>query len=294
MMRTKTLFTLLTVMLFLGLAYLSAAGETTRAQITPPLDPTLAALGVANIVVSANADWTPVELDFDGVPMMLVPSGCFMMGMPQDQIDQLNTKYPGDEETFDALGPAHEVCLDAPFWLDKTEVTQAQFIEYDGVKSRINAFMGDNRPVERILWFEAQAHCEARGARLPTEAEWEYAARGPDALIYPWGDEFIGDNAVYDGNSGGETADVGSRPVGASWVGALDMAGNVMEWTSSLYVPYPYDATDGREQLTADGARVLRDGSWDFEGNFLWSANRNSSLPNGGSFFLGFRCARSQ
>lgn len=84
--------------------------------------------------------------------------------------------------------------------------------------------MGDERPVENITWFEAHTFCELRDTRLPTEAEWEYAARGPDNLNYPWGNEFEEDFVVYQNNSDDQTATVGSRTPGASWVGTLDMS----------------------------------------------------------------------
>lgn len=217
-----------------------------------------------------------VVQDFDGVPMVLVPAGCFMMGSGRE---------------------AHEQCFDQPFWIDQTEVTQAQFARLGGVKANVNRFTGDQRPVERITWFEARDFCALRGARLPTEAEWEYAARGPDNLVYPWGNEFIADNVVYRGNSGYQTANVGSRPGGASWVGALDMSGNVGEWTGSLYEPYPYDATDGREADTVNRRNVLstgRGGSFGDTGDDLRAAGRNYRYPDYVNLNIGYRCARSR
>ncbi|MCU0463837.1 MAG: SUMF1/EgtB/PvdO family nonheme iron enzyme, partial [Anaerolineae bacterium] len=187
---------------------------------TPTLSPTLNATQIIEtleaIGVTRNDDWTPVEREVDGVVMVLVPAGCFMMG---------STIGDSDER------PVHETCIEKPFWLDKTEVTQAQFAANGGMKANSNAFNGDNRPVEQITWFEAEAYCrEQRGGRLPTEAEWEFAARGPDGLVYPWGYEFIAENVVYSQNSNRQTAEVGSRPGGESWVGALDLSGNVWEW----------------------------------------------------------------
>ncbi|TVR19435.1 MAG: hypothetical protein EA396_12540, partial [Anaerolineaceae bacterium] len=163
--------------------------------------------------ITRNDDWTPVERDFDGITMVQVPAGCFMMG------------YDGE---------GGEQCFDEPFWIDKYPVTNRQY-------GSSGFWSGDDLPRESVNWFDARDFCEARGGRLPTEAEWEYSARGPDGWIYPWGNEFFANNVV---NSGGRTADVGSRPGGVSWVGALDMSGNVWEWTSSLFEPYPYDADD--------------------------------------------------
>ena len=230
--------------------------------------------------VTANADWTPVEDVKGGVAMVLVPAGCFMMGSDRNSYEQ----------------PVGEVCL-TPFWLDKTEVIQAQFVANGGVKARANGFTGDNRPVERITWFEADAYCrEQRGGRLPTEAEWEFAARGPNGLVYPWGNEFVAANAVYSENSGSQTAEVGSKPSGASWVGALDLSGNVWEWTASLYEPYPY-RTDGTPERdtgnSTDVRRVLRGGSWINIDINLRAAYRSNVAP--GSFYgnIGFRCALS-
>jgi len=228
--------------------------------------------------VTANADWTPVEREFDGVPMVLVPVGCFMMGSMTGESDET---------------PVEQVCIEKPFWLDKTEVTQSQFTRNNGVKAIGNGFTGDNRPVEIIIWFEARGYCEARGGRLPTEAEWEFAARGPDGLAYPWGNLFIADNIVYGDNSNNQTAEVGSRPTGKSWVGALDMSGNVWEWTNSVYQSYPYHADDGREDLTATDLRVLRGGSWLGYDNNSRAAYRSVSSPDGNGFDIGFRCARS-
>lgn len=232
----------------------------------------------ATVGVTRNADWTPVEREFDGVTMVLVPAGCFEMG----------SEFGEDNEK-----PVHTQCIASAFWLDKTEVTQKEFIRLGGEKHTPNAFLGDDRPVENITWFEAQAFCEKRGGRLPTEAEWEYAARGTDGLIYPWGNEFVPENAIFNDNSDNQTAEVGSRPDGISWVGALDMSGNVWEWTSSLYDIYPYDINDGRENVFQEGGRVLRGGSWFRNSAKLLRATYRSLIdPVSTTDKLGFRCAR--
>ena len=227
-----------------------------------------------------NADWTPAEDIFDGLPMALVPAGCFQMGSADGEPDELEP---------------HQVCIDAPFWLDVTEVTQGQFAALAGVASRPPAFTGEALPVEQISWFEARDFCAARGGRLPTEAEWEFAARGPEGWIYPWGNEFVGDNAVYAENSGGAANEAGRMTGGASWVGALDMAGNVREWTSSAYQPYPYRAEDGREidlGRQTDVERVVRGGSWKTSSLDLRGASRLDVFPVNTVDHIGFRCAR--
>ncbi len=261
----------------------AAATLTARPTQTPiPPTPTTDPLSLARTPVTSNRAWTPISQAFDGVTMVLVPAGCFLMGSTDGQSDE---------------APVHEQCSPAPFWIDQTEVTQADFERLGGVKANANAFDGAQRPVERITWFEARDFCAIRGMRLPTEAEWEYAARGPDGWVYPWGDEFVGANVIYSGNSNSQTAPVGAdiRVAGASWVGALDMSGNVREWVSSLYQAYPYDAQDGREDIAnrTDG-RVLRGGSWDYYNpTDLRAADRFGDTPDDNNFIIGVRCARS-
>jgi formylglycine-generating enzyme required for sulfatase activity len=230
--------------------------------------------------ITRNADWTALEQDFDGATMVLVPAGCFDMGSNDGDSDEQ---------------PVHEQCINEPFWIDKYEVTNGQFARFGGQAGRASTWKDDNRPRESITWFEARDFCALRSASLPTEREWEYAVRGPDNLIYPWGNTWDENNAVWDGNSNNQTADVGSRPAGVSWVGALDMSGNVWEWVSSIYSNYPYAADDGREDLSrADALRGLRGGSWNYSLTIdLRAPNRYRYLPDYVFNGYGFRCARS-
>ncbi|MBA3945516.1 MAG: SUMF1/EgtB/PvdO family nonheme iron enzyme [Herpetosiphonaceae bacterium] len=161
-----------------------------------------------------------------------------------------------------------------------------------------------NHPVVGVSWYEAQAFCRWLTQqrrynpvgivyRLPTEAEWEWAARGVERRMYAWGwEEPDGDRANYDGTYNGMTA-VGCFPGGGTPEGVLDLAGNVLEWTGSVYGPYPYDADDGREQPTEVARKrfTLRGGSWNFNPIFLRAANRDFGSPDDRIGNVGFRLA---
>jgi formylglycine-generating enzyme required for sulfatase activity len=230
-----------------------------------------------------NRDWEPFIYDFDdGIEMVLVPVGCFIMGSEDGDRDEQ---------------PVYPQCVEEePFWIDKTEVTQRDFSRLGGEQSESLYFSGNNRPVENITWFEALEYCQSRAGSLPTELQWEYVARGVESWFFPWGNVWNNNYAVWGRGVSRGTADVGSISFGisgASWVGALDMSGNVREWTSSLYRDYPYDILDGRENED-DANRVVRGDSWNYTDiSFRRSSNRNWKNPNSTSNTIGFRCARS-
>ena len=227
---------------------------------------------------------TPSERT-DEVEMVTVPAGEFLMGSDAPEADV-------DER------PASRIFVDA-FWIDRIEVSNARHarcVENGACSPPVTGSYTDpmkaDLPVSLVSWAQALAYCRWVGKRLPTEAEWEKAARGTDGRGYPWGNAFEGDRANA-GYTHGPVA-VGSYPEGASPYGALDMAGNVWEWTSSLYRPYPYDPRDGREDLTAREARVNRGGSWHYG---AWY-NRTTYRATADQTYrriadLGFRCARS-
>ena len=153
----------------------------------------------------------------------------------------------------------------------------------------------ENHPATEVTWAGALAYCNWRGARLPTEVEWEAAARGLQGRTFPWGETMpTRELAVINLPSGG-IIPVGSRPRGATPEGLLDMAGSLLEWTSSLLRPYPYRAEDGREDLAAPGERAVRGGNYVFDDapERLTGWNRTVSWrnPATGHRQIGLRCA---
>ncbi len=156
----------------------------------------------------------------------------------------------------------------------------------------------DNHPVTEVTWAGALAYCRWRGARLPTEVEWEAAARGMQGREFPWGDAMPTPELAVIGLPSGTTVPVGSRPGGATPEGLLDMAGSLLEWTSTLDRPYPYRAEDGREDPAAPGERIVRGGNYIFDDtpDKLVSWNRTVAFrnPATGHRQIGFRCAADE
>jgi formylglycine-generating enzyme required for sulfatase activity len=165
--------------------------------------------------------------------------------------------------------PSHTVTL-GDFWIMKTEVTNQQYAECvragactrpdDDTRWRNPAYA--NHPVTLVDWNQANDFAAWAGGRLPTEAEWEKACRGTDGRTFPWGEDLPTNAIANFGNAITDTVAVGSYEAGASPYGALDMSGNVWEWTSSAIAPYPYVADDGREDNTVGDRRVARGGSF--------------------------------
>jgi eukaryotic-like serine/threonine-protein kinase len=252
---------------------------------------------------------TPLPLvmkDKSNKEMILIPAGEFIMG--SDNGD------PNEK-------PSHIVYLDT-YYIDKTEVTNAEYIlcVREGIcqqplqiTSRTRSqYYGDeqfdNYPVVNIDWGMAKSFCEWREARLPTEAEWEKAARGESGSIYPWGDVFSCHKGNFDDEEtiddyfvpGGpncdgyvDTSPVGSYPAGASPYGVLDMSGNVWEWVNSLSSPYPYKQDDGRESANSSNMRSIKGGAFTANDYYSRSPNRSSDLPIASDDTTGFRCAIS-
>ena len=239
--------------------------------------------------------------------MILIPAGEFLMGSDPTK----------DKDAFGDEQPQHTLSL-PDYYLAKTPVTQAQYAAFvqaaghrvpdvdEGWAKPYN-WSGstpprgkENHPVVLVSWHDAVAYCNwlaevtSKPYRLPSEAEWEKGARGSDGRIYPWGNQWDAKRCNTSEGGKGGTTPVGAYPQGASPYDLLDMAGNVWEWTRSVYKKgYPYVSGDGREDLESGGPRVLRGGSWSAKQYRARCAARYRYSPDSRRSYLGFRVAAS-
>lgn len=321
--------------------------ETLAAQstLTTPAQAQTAQPSVPATIPAAVVTVTPVP------DMLLVPAGDFVMGSTVIEVDtafQLCQEIRGttacERHNYEDELPAHVIRL-GEFWIDRTEVTNDQFATFvaalgyvttaeqegwgwvlvqdkwkkvneagwrqpQGPGSSLEG-LGDH-PVVQVSWFDANVYCVWREARLPTEAEWEKAARGTNGLLYPWGNEFEADTSnfcdqgcpyIWPDTTANDhyalTAPVGSYPTGASPYGALDMAGNAWEWLADWHDAGYYTQTSETGEATpvinpmgpASGvARVIRGGSWSNDPVDLRTMHRGSFDPTYRIDTLGFRC----
>lgn len=290
-----------------------AATATTAATTTP----TATAVNIA----AAGPETLPTRLlrEADGMPLRLVPAGTFGMGTDSDR----------PEVGFDER-PEHLVTLDA-FYMDEYEVSAGQFArflngqppDYQSSCPGLGCFFSrqriggtsfivevetpeggiryeaaagfENYPVNHVSWYGARDYCAAVGGRLPTEAEWEYAARGTDGRIYPWGNERPDNTlAVFASESFNDIRPVDALPAGASPFGILGLAGSMWEWTADIYSPTYYQESPAVNPTgPEDGSgRVTRGGGWpnNNQADRIRSTNRNWLEPDYLSADLGFRC----
>jgi len=291
------------------LVLVSCSAFTTATPTTNPVPPVAPELGDTWIRSA------------DGMMMVYVPGGTFQMGS-----DSSDSYADGDEF------PQHSVTLDG-FWIDQTEVTWTQFaaflnnqgnqteggvtwsdladmdclMEQAGSEYRPRSgFAG--HPVADVSWYGADAYCDWVGARLPTEAEWEYAARGPEGRIYPWGNQWDdqtewcyswdktgGDTVAQDGwrRHVGYiyTAPVGSYQNNVSWCNALDMAGNAWEWVVDWYGAYASEAQANPTGPVTGSRKVMRGGRGDSLQKTARTAERYNLTPDHRHSHIGFRCA---
>jgi serine/threonine-protein kinase len=219
----------------------------------------------------------------DGMTMVYVPEGSYMMGSEDSRSHEM---------------PVHEVNL-AAFWIDQTEVTNEQYKRCVNAGSCESSHYADddiyNRedyPVVGVTWNDARDYCEWAGARLPTEAEWEYAARGPEGNEFPWGSAKPTCELAQFAICEGRTVTVGSLPDGKSWAGALEMSGNVWEWVQDWYDSTYYAKSPPSNPPGPDKGnfKVLRGGSWPYNESSLRGANRYFLSPSIKYVVNGFRC----
>ena len=316
------------VLLLWGIGALDARSKPTPTVVTGPATETLTASSTPTNTPEPTDTPAPAAgatrvRDIDRAVMVWVPAGEFTMGSTDS-----DSQAESDEK------PQHKVTLDG-FWIDRTEVTNAQYRKFvdAGVYSKQeywteagwawkesnkvtqsncwgnSHFNQAEQPIVCVSWYEASAYAHWVGGRLPTEAEWEKAARGSstssgNVWLYPWGNTWDGmrvnfcdqqceyswkDANVNDGY--GTTAPVGSYANGVSPYGVLDLAGNVWEWVSSKYGNYPYRSDDGREDQSSTEVRVLRGGSWNNGAGHVRSADRYRLGPDNRNGSIGFRVA---
>ena len=252
-------------------------------------------------VISVTAE-PEIVSESDATTMLLIPTGTFEMG------DSFGEGLPHEQ-------PVHTVTVNA-FYMDVTEVTNAvyqRFLDATGHRAPESwddpAFNAPDQPVIGVAWLDAAAYAQWAGKRLPTEAEWEYAARGGQAgMRYPWGDEITREDANYKGKGGKDIWD-GPAPVGSfskNGYGLYDMGGNVWEWCADEYDDKFYSVSEENNPIAGklitfmnddfanvNTRRVTRGGSWSSADNKLRVANRNFFDPPATSETTGFRCVKT-
>ncbi len=279
----------------------TSAASPSNAASPPPATSTVASTSAVAAPPSKIGDTRTRERD--GATMVFVPAGEFVFGSPKDV---------GDADEF----PQRRITLSS-FFIDRLETTRAQFAACvdAGICKAPNAEDGaatkacnwphadrKDHPINCVTYQDAADYCGWAGARLPTEAEWEKAARGADGRAYPWGNAaatcelaIVPTPAGITGCGAKTTGVVGSKPAGASPYGALDMSGNVWEWVSDFYVEdfYAKAPTTDPKGPAQGGARSLRGGAWEVHDMLhLRTANRYRFAPAKRFHALGIRCAR--
>ena len=260
----------------------TTAASRTPAPPTQPPQPTPTATALTR------------RRDKDGMVMVYVPAGEFLMGSSAESSDNADER------------PQHTVYLDA-FWIDQTEVTNAQFrqcVAAGVCQAPTDCYFRDptfddasktDHPVVCVDWHGAETYCQWVGARLPTEAEWEKAARGTDGRVYPWGDSAADCDRAQLLGCDGKTVPAGSKAAGASPYGALDMVGNVWEWVNDWYDSGYYSVSPARNPPgPASGSeKVKRGSSWYDFMSHTHAADRGFDPPTSRFSDMGFRCASS-
>jgi formylglycine-generating enzyme required for sulfatase activity len=310
--RRVILWLLIGLAVIAGMGIISLISTSLQQQTNAHIEPTLTQSSILPAVTQAIT-LTPTEIvsevsSVDNMVLVFVPAGEFKMGSAR--LD--------DPQTLDEEIPQHIIYLDA-YWIDQTEVSNAQYAlcvasgsctkPKDNISLSRSSYYGNDQyasyPVIFVSWSQATTYCNWAGRRLPTEAMWENAARGPDGRVYPWGNTFDGTKANYcdinctdawkdigydDGYI--DTSPVGDYPAGASVYGALDMSGNVYEWVADWFEPYSRIRQVNPVGPLSGSEHIMRGGSWGDDSSHIRAAVRShTNLPDSANF-IGFRCAR--
>ena len=279
--------------------------------LTPAPEEAVAVAPTSEPVQTAPQEPPPAAFRHRGKEYVFVPGGAFVMGTPPERAESLNELDSRD--AFSAESPQGEIEVGS-FYMARYPVTNAEYKEFVDATGRRVPYRNDemsqpfnwdidarsypagmaDHPVVLVSWHDARAYCEWLGGRLPTEAEWEKAGRGTEGREWPWGNTWQDDRCNSRETGLGKTSAVGQfSPRGDSPYGIADMAGNVWEWCSSVFDPYPYRAEDERESATSRGKRILRGGTFGMPSEKVRCAFRNGAYPDEYGFSIGLRVAFS-
>lgn len=263
------------------------------------------------LLIACGAQVQTRTSPIDGKQMVRVTGGEFKLGLSDAQAQTLIEDYRLTADALKFEQPEQSPNL-PEFWIDQNLVTNAEYkrfldanpsypvpmLDLNAVRpwnwdqaARTFPQGRENYPVVLVTWGDAAAYCQWAGKRLPTEAEWEKAARGTDGRLYPWGNTWEADKTTVGKAGAKDASPAGQFQSGASPYGAFDMVGNVWQWTSSLDKAYPYVPSDGREDPNAAGMRITRGGMYAFGPGISRTNTRNHFDAEGRSISVGFRCA---
>ncbi len=280
------------------LVYLTSCSPGSSTTIRLPSGTATQAITATPAAANVSPEATPLVVStkispVDGMVMVKIPAGKFNMGK-EDNIES-------------ADGPRHTVYLE-DYWIDQTDVTNAMFAKcvqagqctFDVQHAATDIHFGNpeyvDHPVVYITWYQAVAYCQWANRRLPSEAEWEKAARGTDERPFPWGRKPVDPTLANYNDNIGDTTPVGKYPLGASPYGLLDMAGNVRQWVADWFDALFYRNSPLQNPLGPGlgEKRVLRGGSFKDPANGVRVTVRFEHVPGSAGLNRGFRCASSQ